>query len=322
VLELLTRWEVQDGRWSHAIAHGEEGIALANALGHADQLSIQLVKLASVNAARGEGELCRGRVDQACREADGHGLAVIRPPAGAAVGLLELSTGQAADAIPHLHRAVAEEERIGVHDRDHAPQPDLVEALVQTGRRDEASALLERYADVAARATPVWGGALVARCRGLLDDSFDEPFDQALALHSRVEDRFQEARTLLNYGERLRRAGRKVEARERLRAALAIFDELHGTPWAERASRELRATGERIRRAQPATGQELTPQELQVAMAVAEGVSNKAVAAALFISPKTVEFHLGGIYRKVGVSSRRELIRRFSTDRAAVVGSA
>jgi DNA-binding NarL/FixJ family response regulator len=99
-----------------------------------------------------------------------------------------------------------------------------------------------------------------------------------------------------------------------LRAALERFDELRAAPWADRAQRELRATGERIRRSRPAAGQELTPQELQVALPVAEGKTNKEAAAALFLSPKTVEFHLASVYRKLGVTSRRDLIKRVSTE--------
>ena len=172
------------------------------------------------------------------------------------------------------------------------------------GQRQESTAVLDRYAEWALRGTPLWGGALVARCRGLLADaeSFAAHFEQVLQLHAEVEDRFQQARTLLAFGERLRRVGRKTEARDRLRQALALFDELQATPWSDRAERELRATGQRIRRAQPTLGLELTPQELQVALPVAEGKTNKETAAELFLSPKTVEFHLASVCRKLGVS--------------------
>jgi DNA-binding CsgD family transcriptional regulator len=315
-LELLTRCEVQAGRWTVAIAHGDEALALARALGHADQLCALLVELAGVDAARGDAERCRERVDEVLRVCDEHELVELRAAAGGALGMSELALGQPELAVSVLGIAVAEVERMGLHDRDHSPQPDLIEALFQVGRREEAAAALDRYAESARGGTPLWGGALVARCRGLLaaDGSFVDHFDEALDLHTKVEDRFQQARTLLYLGERLRRVGRKVEARDRLREALALFDELQATPWAERAQRELRATGERIRRAQPALGQELTPQELQVALPVAEGKTNKEAAAELFLSPKTVEFHLASIYRKLGVNSRRELIRRVSTE--------
>jgi DNA-binding CsgD family transcriptional regulator len=195
------------------------------------------------------------------------------------------------------------------------PEPDLVEALLLLGRVDEARAWLDEFANRTSRTSPLWGAALVARGRALLaGDDFEGPFVDALALHEQVEDRFQRARTLLGFGERLRRAGRKTDARERLREALALFEELEAAPWFERTRVELRATGERLRRRRDLPGDELTPQELQVALQVAEGRTNKEAAAALFLSPKTVEFHLAGVYRKLGVRSRHELIRRVSSE--------
>jgi DNA-binding CsgD family transcriptional regulator len=137
-------------------------------------------------------------------------------------------------------------------------------------------------------------------------------FEEALALHSRVEDRFQHARTLLAFGERLRRAGERRDARERLRAALELFEGLGAAPWRDRTEQELRASGAKLRRAAE-SGDELTPQELQIALQVAEGKANKEVAAAMFLSTKTVEFHLSRIYRKLDITSRAELIRRYAT---------
>jgi DNA-binding CsgD family transcriptional regulator len=148
----------------------------------------------------------------------------------------------------------------------------------------------------------------------LAEGESDDFFLDALELHRAVPDRFQEARTLLAFGERLRRAGRKRDARERLRQALELLEELDAAPWADRARAELRATGERLRRSKATSGDELTPQELQVALQVAEGRTNKEAAAALFLSPKTIEFHLARVYRKLDVNSRRELIKRFSSE--------
>jgi DNA-binding CsgD family transcriptional regulator len=153
---------------------------------------------------------------------------------------------------------------------------------------------------------------LAARCRGLLsgDDEFEQHFLDALALHDLIESPFAAARTRLCYGERLRRAGRRVDAREHLRAALEVFDRLGALPWAERARSELRASGETLRRRDAFEADQLTPQELQIALQVAEGKTNKEVGAALFLSHKTVEFHLSRIFRKLDLHSRAELIRR------------
>ena len=116
------------------------------------------------------------------------------------------------------------------------------------------------------------------------------------------------ARTHLCHGERLRRAGRPTPAREALRRAIDGFEQLGATPWQTRAQAELRATGEtRRRRRDDAARAELTAHELQVARIVANGASNREAAAALFLSPKTIEFHLAHIYRKLGVRTRTEL---------------
>jgi DNA-binding CsgD family transcriptional regulator len=160
----------------------------------------------------------------------------------------------------------------------------------------------------------------VARLRGLVadEDDFEPEFRHALSLHERADDAFARARTELAFGERLRRAGRRRDARVQLRAALKTFDELGARPWSERASTELRASGETLRRRQPHEAEELTPQELQIALLVAEGKTNKEVGATLFLSHKTVEFHLGRIYRKLSIGSRAELIRQFAAGEALV----
>ena len=115
---------------------------------------------------------------------------------------------------------------------------------------------------------------------------------------------FERARTQLCFGERLRRARRRAEARTQLRAAVAQFDLLGARPWAERARVELRASGETARKRDPTSAEQLTAQELQVARIVANGASNREAAAALFVSPKTIDSHLSSAYRKLGIRSR------------------
>jgi len=120
---------------------------------------------------------------------------------------------------------------------------------------------------------------------------------------------FERARTELAWGEQLRRSGRRTEARERLNRALQIFDRLGAAPWAERARGELRASGQSVLTPEQRAEDALTPQELQVAAIVAGGATNREAAAALFLSVKTIEFHLGHVYRKLGIRSRTELAR-------------
>ena len=110
-----------------------------------------------------------------------------------------------------------------------------------------------------------------------------------------------------------------MEAREQLRPALEAFERFGAVPWAERARAELRSSGETLRRRAPFEGEQLTPQETQIALQVAEGKANKEVGAALFLSHKTVEFHLSRIYRKLDLNSRAELIRRFAAEGAGTL---
>ena len=166
--------------------------------------------------------------------------------------------------------------------------------------------------DRGAAGGPRWAAAAAARCRALLapDEDFRGAFEIALALHDGLPMPFERARTLLALGERLRRAKQRAEAREPLTAALDAFERLGARPWAERARTELRATGGQAsgRRAQ-AAAEQLTPHELQIAVLVAQGMTNREAAAALFLSPKTIEYHLGQIYRKLDVRGRAQLAR-------------
>jgi DNA-binding CsgD family transcriptional regulator len=134
-------------------------------------------------------------------------------------------------------------------------------------------------------------------------------FRESLAHHAHAGRPFEAARTHLALGEFLRRIRRRVDAREDLRTALRIFDDLGATPWAERARQELRASGETARKRDESTATALTPQERQVARQVAEGLSNREVAAQLFLSPRTIDFHLRNVFAKTGISSRGELAR-------------
>ncbi len=150
---------------------------------------------------------------------------------------------------------------------------------------------------------------MTRRCRGLLDADFDRHFAEALRLHAGLPMPFEQARTELAYGSRLRRAGRRAEAREQLRRALPAFERLGAEPWARLAREEIAATGAGLPRRGSAPADGLSPRERQVAMATAEGLTNREVAARLFLSEKTVERHLGSVYSKLGLRSRTELTR-------------
>jgi DNA-binding CsgD family transcriptional regulator len=144
------------------------------------------------------------------------------------------------------------------------------------------------------------------------DDRSVACFDEALALHRRLDNPVEHGRTMLCLGERLRRRGRRSAARDPLRSALAIFEERGAALWAERARSELLATGETLQPRTDDPRRRLTPQELQIALLVTGGARNRDIAASLFLSPKTVEAHLTRVYRKLAVTSRTQLATRLA----------
>jgi DNA-binding CsgD family transcriptional regulator len=235
-------------------------------------------------------------------------MGVILVWAHAALGFLALGDGNTEEAIAELKWVRESHRSTGTEDPTIVPwAPDLVEALTQAGRRDEAesaSAQLDAQAEATGVALP---RALAARCRGLIAEAdFEREFESALELHAEASAPFERGRTLLAYGSRLHRARRRVDGRERLREALEVFEGLGATPWAKRTEAELTAAGA-IHRDPIADPDELSPQEIRVAVAVAAGATNREVAAKLYLSPKTIEFHLGRVYRKLGIHSRTEL---------------
>jgi DNA-binding CsgD family transcriptional regulator len=185
---------------------------------------------------------------------------------------------------------------------------------VRAGQTAAAQAALVEFERFARETAPPWTLALVARCRGLLSagGAAERHFKAALRLHGEGARPFDRARTELVFGEFLRRDGRRKEARLHLRAALDGLERLGAAAWAERARDELRASGETARERDPSTADQLTPQERQIVRFVAEGSTNKQVAAQLFLSPRTVDHHLRNVFLKLGISSRAELIRGFS----------
>jgi DNA-binding CsgD family transcriptional regulator len=188
---------------------------------------------------------------------------------------------------------------------------DRLEAAARAGRTDIAAAWLaelELFADEVA--TPR-ARAVVAHGRALTADgaAAEGYFREALDHQAAVGRPFEAARSHLAYGEFLRRARRRVDAREHLRAALNTFEDVAARPWAERARQELRASGESARKRDESTATQLTAQERQVARFVVDGLSNREVAAQLFLSPRTIDFHLRNVFAKAGVSSRGELAR-------------
>jgi DNA-binding CsgD family transcriptional regulator len=296
------------------------GMAESNAVPSAIAFNLAiLARLAAVEGRESEAREHAARADELAQR--GLGNRLLRAQLQATLGLLELGLARPLAAIEKLVPVAELAERHGVREPSILPYaPDLIEAYARAGEREAATRELAKLAELARAVDRGWALAAVARLQGLLgrDDDLDDHFGAALELHEqRAGSAFERARTELLYGERLRRAKRRVEAREHLRSAIELLDALGAAPWSEQARRELRASGESIPRRDPTAPEKLTPQELQVALQVAEGRTNRDVAAALFLSPKTVEFHLTRVYRKLNIHSRAELVRLFSSERAA-----
>jgi DNA-binding CsgD family transcriptional regulator len=198
---------------------------------------------------------------------------------------------------------------MGILDADLSPAPELVEVQLRLGDRSAAVATLEDFDRLAVTKNQPWSLARAERCRAMVapDDSFSSGFERAFELHAATPDTFESARTRLLFGGRLRRSGKRVRSRQEIRHALELFEQLGAEPWAEQASSELAATGETARRRSVETLFDLTPQEFQVAQLLAGGNTTREAASALFLSRKTIEYHLGHIYSKLGIHSRAEL---------------
>ena len=226
-----------------------------------------------------------------------------------ALGDLELGLGRPDEALAHYRECEQLRTARGIEDVDLSHVPELTETLLRLGRADDAARRCRGSRRARGGEGQPWALARAARVRGLLapEDELERQFDEALELHGQTPDVFETARTRLAYGARLRRSGSRVRAREQLREAIELFDDLGAEPWSSLARVELEATGETARKRDPSTLDQLTPQEVQIALLLAGGSTTREAAAAMFLSPKTIEYHLRNIYRKLGIHSRPEL---------------
>jgi DNA-binding CsgD family transcriptional regulator len=292
-----------------AIAEAEEcareGLDLTRQLGQENQETAFSGILVRVLAFRGEVDACRDLAEETLRRAHAHGLGVAIADAYLGLAELELALGNGAEA-----RALIEQ----------VPHPlarlfataSLLDASLAAGDPAPARAAVDALAAYAEQGGDPYFLGIVARCRAQLEpdlEAADALYREALARQSGHVPAFERARTELAYGEFLRRAQRRNDARVQLRSALATLEGLGARPWADRARAELEATGITARKRDPSTLDALTPQELRIARLVAAGASNRDVAAQLFLSPKTVEYHLRKVFLKIGVSSRVALAR-------------
>jgi DNA-binding CsgD family transcriptional regulator len=311
VLFHLTLLEWFAGRWQQALDHAEAGLELAEQLGDEQLRGMILNARATVEVSLGHVDPARADAEEALAISHAVSDAVFPVWDLAALGHLELSLGNLQAAERYLRPLPGRVVSLGWDDPTDALWPDTIETLIGVGDLDEAKSCLEQFAERAQRLRGPWALATGARCRGLLAAAEgDVPaalaaFELALREHERVESPFERARTLFALGTVRRRAKQKRAAREALEEASAIFGELGARLWSERTRDELaRVSG---RRTSP---KGLTETEERVAALAAQGLSNKEIAAALFVTVHTVEAHLVHVFRKLGARSRSELTHR------------
>ncbi|MEU3272475.1 AAA family ATPase [Saccharomonospora sp. NPDC006951] len=296
-LAVLARTQLHLGKHREALASASEGMRIAEDIGQ-QQSSAELAGvLAELAAIEGD----EAEVTRLASEAPEQAATTART-------LLDLGLGKhdaVLDQLDHLG------EFEGLHSL--ALVPDLVEAAVKARRPERAERQLARYITWAEQTGRPWARAVALRCKALLGD--ESLFEEAVRLHLAEQGRpFERARTELLYGEWLRRARRKEQARTQLRSALTIFERLGAKPWIERARTELRAAG---RPADSGTAaplstdleRMLTPQELRIARLAAQGLTNRDIGTRMYLSPRTVGYHLYKTYPKLGISSRGELAK-------------
>ncbi|MFC5749619.1 helix-turn-helix transcriptional regulator [Actinomadura rugatobispora] len=307
-LPLLARARLMLGRHAEALTAATEGMRIAGDIGQHRLRVYNATVLALLAAIAGEEERCAELAGEALRRGVPPGTA----HAAGALGLLDLGLGRYEAALSRLSDVVAGSRRQG----SLGSLPDLVEAAVRAGTPERGREAAAWYRDWAARIRRPWAEAIALRCAALLATGAgeaDQAFARAVELHRRdaASSPFERARTELLYGEWLRRSRRRNDARPLLHSALDAFERLGAEPWAERARTELRAAGESVAEPDGTAGAlaSLTPQELQVVRLAASGLSNREIGAQLFLSPRTVGYHLYKVYPKLGVASRGELAR-------------
>ena len=316
VLPIALRSRIfQHGLWGEV----DEGAALT---GEAETVSAAIgtqlaaygtVALAALQGREAEtAQLAEATLDDVESRGEGMGVAISHFTAA----LLYNGLGRYPDALVEAERA-CEHEDLGVISW---ALTELIEAAVRCGRDAVATAALERLSLTAQAAGTDWALGVQARSRALVsdDDAAEDLYREAISRLTNTRVRVELARSHLVYGEWLRRERRRVEAREQLRTAYAMLSEMGVEAFAERARRELAATGETARKRTDETRDDLTAQEAQIARLARDGLSNPEIGAELFISPRTVKYHLRKVFTKLDISSRHELLTALpETSRAA-----
>ena len=304
-LNQLGAYEVLVGRFDAAEACFEEADEISAATGYAGILGKTGVGPLILAAWRGEDARTRALAEVCSRDGTARGFGTFVGFAQSALGVLELGLGRYHEAMIAVQDASLDQILVT------RTLPDLVEAAVRCGEEQLATQAAGELAESTTASGTDWALGVLARSQALLVAGREAEglYREAIGRLQRSRARTQLARARLVYGEWLRRERRRRDAREELRAASQLFESMGALAFADRAQSELAATGERVHRRTPETLELLTPQERRIATLVSEGAPNAEVAAQLFISSRTVEYHLAKIFRKLRISSRSELAR-------------
>jgi DNA-binding CsgD family transcriptional regulator/tetratricopeptide (TPR) repeat protein len=298
---------IGESRFELAYASADEGWRLALDTGQPSAACWNLMNLVIVDALRGDEELVHAHGAELQGLVARSGATLLGQYAGRALALLDLGAGRPAEAFERLAAMISSAQTGSFDRRFMYGVPDAVEAAVRADRLDEIAEHVERFRRWAGQFQSPVALALLARCEGLIDEeNAEQHFARAVKLAPALSP-FDQGRSELLYGEWLRRHRRRADARPHLRAALGRFEQIGARPWEARARSELRASGERARRRDPSTRDQLTPQELQIARLVATRKTNPEIAAQLFLSPRTVDYHLRKVFVKLDINSRTEL---------------
>ena len=317
LLFFLARAGATRDHWGPARSAYAESTELAAELGQVTEQAMSLAGLAWLEARTGAADDCAQHAEQALALATPRSNVLAEVWAGFALGESALAAGAVEEAAERFTRLTALLDRTGFVDVDVHPGPELAECLVLAGRADEAAVVVEEYAARAQAKGRPWALARAARAQALLVEpaGIDAAFGEAARQHALTADLFEAARSRLLHGQRLRRSRRRADAREPLRDALEAFERLGAVPWADRAAEELDATGATVVRRGTSALDALSPRERQIVALVTDGLTTRETALRLFLSPKTVEYHLRNVYARLGITSRPELVALVQRER-------
>jgi DNA-binding CsgD family transcriptional regulator len=304
----LSLMHVFEGKLDTAAALVEEIDSIIDATG-SRRISIPKLMLA---ACRGDEGQASELIGEAERDAITRGEGFVLTFAEHAYAVLH-------NALGHYETALDSAQRASAQDELHASGwslPELVEAAVRSGKPELAAEALERLRKRTQVAGTEWALGIEARSRALVSDGqlAETLYEEAIDRLGRCRVALDLARARLLYGEWLRRRARRVDAREQLRSARASFAEMGAQAFARRAERELLATGETARKRKVETRDDLTPHEARIARMARDGASNQDIATQLFVSRKTVEYHLHKVFLKLGISARHQLEQALPED--------